>query len=57
VVAPPQLERVEVEPGGELVEQALETEGASTKPGARKAAIGGVFSFAPYSTVLTLSQA
>ena len=29
----------------------------STKPGARKAALGGVFSFAPYSTVRTFGHA
>ena len=49
VIAPPQLERVELELGGQLVEQALEPERPLDEPRGAERAFGPVFSLAPVS--------
>jgi hypothetical protein len=57
VVAPADLERVDLELRASSSSRHSSPNVPSTKPGARNAFIGGVFSFAAYSTVRTLSHA
>ena len=57
VVEAPHLERIHLQLGGELVQQALEAERPLDESGGAEGRFGAVLSFAPYSTVETFGHA